>query len=584
MSDKRDGSDGPNDKDQIVEPPPMGNARLSVAVSNAKTSGGARPSRQRAPRELPRVNDNHEMDRTVTESIEELSKHPDVYQKDGKLVTVSRGYICELSHASLKEKLTGRLVFLGNKDGRFVPKKPEDSIVAAILHRGEWKGVRELNAVSRSPFLRRDGSLCQERGYDPQSKIYCALNTSYETVKDIPTRDDAMAALYYIYDLIGEFPFKKTEDGKSPSASAFFALMLTITLRNVIRGNVPAFGISANGAGSGKSYLGQIASIITTGEYSTQTLSEKEELRKTISSCLLMGKRVMFFDNVKNDSAVKSPELDRLITSAVWEDRELRTNSMLLLQNNVVVMFTGNGLKFSGDTYRRVLLIELEKAEERTFKYPDVIGEAFDRQPKLLVALLTIARAWFVAGCPKPVQRMWPSFEGWSSVVPQILVWLGCADPNDMRSAEATVDQDITDMATVASVWRRVFGDKSATTGMFLTKLYPDKTPTYDVMELRVCIEEALGSFGRQAVSQALTYRMRRLKGRKLDKMNTMFVADGSAHNATKWRVITESTEMPQETKASTQSNPSMPPPTPSSGRQSIPSNVVEIDGVLIFT
>ena len=46
---------------------------------------------------------------------------------------------------------------------------------------------------------------------------------------------------------------------------------------------------------------------------------------------------------------------------------------------------------------------------------------------------LTLCRAWFVAGRPTIDLPSWGSFEGWSNVVRQLLVWAGLPDPAATR-------------------------------------------------------------------------------------------------------------------------------------------------------
>src|SRR5207248_9220659 len=88
--------------------------------------------------------------------------------------------------------------------------------------------------------------------------------------------------------------------------------------------------------------------------------------------------------------------------------------------------------KFTGDMSRRTLLLRLdprcERPELREFETPDPRDVALRDRPSLVVAALTIIRAFVNAGCPRERPPL-GSFDDWSKLVRDPLLWLGCADP-----------------------------------------------------------------------------------------------------------------------------------------------------------
>jgi len=118
-------------------------------------------------------------------------------------------------------------------------------------------------------------------------------------------------------------------------------------------------------------------------------------------------------------------------------------------------MFTSNNARVMGDTTRRLLPVRLvsnmERPEDRTgFDIPNLAQHVAKHQPQLVVAALTELRAWFVAGCPAEELKPWGSFEAWSHVIRNPLVWAGWPDPAESR-ALLRADED-EELAAIAAV------------------------------------------------------------------------------------------------------------------------------------
>jgi hypothetical protein len=124
--------------------------------------------------ELPRVVDEAE------DAL--LGSGREVYQRSGQLVrplflpTIPANddwKFTPLTRPWLVEALTCAARFL-KYDARakaFVPADAPDEVADALLSRGgKWK-MPVLTGISRTPFLRRDGSVCDTPGYDPASGV-----------------------------------------------------------------------------------------------------------------------------------------------------------------------------------------------------------------------------------------------------------------------------------------------------------------------------------------------------------------------------------------------------------------------------
>jgi hypothetical protein len=112
---------------------------------------------------------------------------------------------------------------------------------------------------------------------------------------------------------------------------------------------------------------------------------------------------------------------------------------------------TTNNAVLGADTTRRTVQIRLqsdrEKPEERTgFAHPDIVEWVHDNRAGLVVAALTIARAYFVAGRPRMNLPAMGSFEGWG-LVREMVVWVGLPDPLRTQVALAeTGDREVAEL------------------------------------------------------------------------------------------------------------------------------------------
>jgi hypothetical protein len=120
---------------------------------------------------------------------------------------------------------------------------------------------------------------------------------------------------------------------------------------------------------------------------------------------------------------------------------------------------------FKGDLIRRSVVCRLdpkvERPELRQFAY-DPIADAKDHRAELVAAVLTILRAYHVAGYPARPTRL-QSFEVWSDTVRGALVWLGAGDPAGTVDRLRKVDPVLASLTAVLLTWRGVFGSELTT-------------------------------------------------------------------------------------------------------------------------
>jgi putative DNA primase/helicase len=288
--------------------------------------------------------------------------------------------------------------------------------------------------------MRRDGTVCATPGYDPASKVLYYPNDAFLPVADEPTPAEAARALDKLREPFLEFPFA---DGASESA--FLAHILTEAARPALETS-PLFWYSAPTAGTGKSLLADMPSLITHGLLPARSawVSDTDEMRKNLYAALCAGDRSITFDNVPTGHTVRSGILCGFLTSEIHRDRTLGESNAKSIPNRAVVTCSGNNVTPGGDLARRAVVIMLDanmtgdQLRKRTFKIRHLPSYVRARRVELLHAALTILRAAIVHG--KTKETPMPSFERWSDIVREALLFLGLPDPLANQDSETEDD------------------------------------------------------------------------------------------------------------------------------------------------
>jgi putative DNA primase/helicase len=168
---------------------------------------------------------------------------------------------------------------------------------------------------------------------------------------------------------------------------------------------------------------------------------------------LLAGDAAVSLDNC--EFRLESVFLYQMLTQERVNVRVLGLSKIVETPANLTVFATGNNLTIAGDLTRRTLLCSLdakvEQPELREFDV-DVIEFARENRARLVVAALTVLRAWHVSTEHIEVPPF-GSFEDWSHRIRKPLVWLGCADPCDTTRKVRSGDPARDGLATVMAQW-----------------------------------------------------------------------------------------------------------------------------------
>jgi hypothetical protein len=434
---------------------------------------------------LPQIQVNNRQLRDVTQdAIREMvnaNTPPVLFERNGSIATVKytdKGHILKnLDVADVRNflsKCADWVTVSANFDEGVIVSNtfPPRDVVEDVIHEGRWPGLPSIVNIIETPTVRDDGSIITEPGYDEDTGLYYipADDIIGLELPDNPTQADAkQAAEYVMTELFFDFPF----DDDS-SCAHLVACMLTIIARPVIKGATPMLLIDKPTMGTGSSLLAEVISVVTRGKPATMIAapSENEEWRKMITAHLIGGPQLLILDNLSG--VLKSSKLSEVLTALEWKDRILGKTDTVVLPTTAVWVGTGNNVQIAGDMKRRVYRCRLDaktpqpwlakKPEE--LRHKDLLIWTGAHRREILVALLTMIKAWVQAGRPKPDNPapVLGKYEQWCPVVDGIMSYAGITgflgNLDDMYSDMGSDAEDVDDFF---EAWYEVWGEKSIT-------------------------------------------------------------------------------------------------------------------------
>lgn len=382
---------------------------------------------------------------------------------------------------------------------REVAEDAPTMIAKAVLAKHDTRGFRRLVAVVTAPTLRLDGSVLDEPGHDEASGLlYYSDIANPPRVPVAPSVDDALAALRRIWRPFRLFPL--TDD---VSRGVVLHAVMTAAVRAALP-TAPGIALDAPAAGTGKTLLARCIGILATGTDPAvlPPADTDDETRKRLFAALRDGHRVLLWDNVREP--LGGAALDSFLTAGTFADRVLGESATVALPNRAMFITTGNNIRLTGDTCRRIFVARLDAESERPY------ARDFDFDPAqlcmrdrldIVVAVLTIIRAWIETGRPRTAEGRTASFEDWDDLVRQPLCWIAghavgdgdlpaVADPLQSAVRAFEADPETAKLRAVLAAWWDAFADLSRT-----VKAAVDQANGDDA--LQVALDEVAGQSGR---------------------------------------------------------------------------------------
>lgn len=405
-----------------------------------------------------------EMDKVVDAAEWELSQQKGFYQRGGLIVTVVTDpgtqdtQVQEITLAALPRALSVAAIW-ERYDARaegWVRTDPPPRYAAALHASTNYSHLCVLNGITRQPYLRHDGTLATNAGYDPNCGMVGVFHAREFSVPDDPTPEEAREALRLLEDLLAEFSFASDVD-----RAAALSAILSASIRPSLR-LAPMFHVQAHMPGSGKSYLCELVTAFATPQRGVPAAfpHNNEECGKLLLAALLQAPAVIEFDNLTSD-LVAHLTLCTALTSEFIKGRILGFSKTATVTTRTLFLSSGNNVGPVKDMSRRCITICLspqsEEPASRNFLRPDLIQEVINQRGRYVSAALTIVRAWIVAGRPKTQCKAVAGFGDWSDLCRQPLLWLGTADPASSIFRAISEDPDRETLGRLLVAWQSAF-------------------------------------------------------------------------------------------------------------------------------
>lgn len=405
-----------------------------------------------------------DLPKLVEETVEALAAMPDaVYVHTAHLATIAADAdepIHWLNHHALVVWMGRAATFQkhvekGRGDDKEVvieQRSPPLTLAQSILSIGTWPGLRQLKRVSHLPPVTLAGRVSDRPGYDAASRVYYLGNGV--DLPQRPTRDEALTAVNRIFRFVRVVNFREAAD-----KARWLSLVLTLATRTAYD-TCPVYIHRAADVNSGKTTSAHVAYGLLYGELpedAEQKDPDDSEWSKTVHGWSRMP--LVLWDNEKQGSRFANAKLAKIITNPRSRDRELREHRFLRSDfSGTVFLVTGNNLTLDSDMAARCLVTNFLRITEVDPDFDPTNQQAFERaRGQALRDVYTIVRAWAVAGCPTRTATPHRKFLAWSSIVQQICLWLGFADPVSDNSA---LDSDRVAAETILWQLGKIYGDE----------------------------------------------------------------------------------------------------------------------------
>jgi hypothetical protein len=320
-----------------------------------------------------------------------------------------------------------------------------------------------LRRLVRCPVFDHSGRLVATPGYHAETELFYAPGgLQVPPVLVCPTPREIARAKAWLEDLFGGFAFVADADRTN-----LVTLMLLPFVRDLIDGPTPLYVLTKPMPGSGGTLLVEAAFMAAVGKpVPMSTLpSSEQEVQRRITADLMTSPAAIVFDNIPVGTRLDSAHVASAITSTEWQDRQIRTSTLLTLPVTNTWVATGNHVKVSDEIARRSVPVRLDthcdNPYERTgFRHPKLLAWAKQHRPELMWAALTLVQAWVAEGMPDGGLTV-GKFERWAEVTSGICEVVGLPDLRaNWGEWHEQRPSELPRMRKVFAAWRAVFGDK----------------------------------------------------------------------------------------------------------------------------
>lgn len=420
----------------------------------SQAHGGKTYKLMRQPRRLEHV--GGKMTDTTLQTLQLMRALPDYYDMGDQLITIKDGNIIPFSEPLLEHELGAIAQYWQwQKTGKIMHERlidPPSKVIKQILSMNKYRDLKPLNTVINAPTITHDDYIVSKQGYDAASQLYLDCLDHGVSVPALINEQDAIAAYHELMKPFGTFDF-----ADDVSRSVALSAILTAITRPT-QATAPAFAFDAPKQGSGKTYFCECLGLLATGTTPAMTPSiekNEDEVRKTLLSMIMEGRRFIIWDNVIGN--FNSATMASFLTSERFSGRILGVSQSVEVAHRAMLLLTGNNITLVGDMPRRVLTCRLDTGIENPTKAKRNLSAIDGLKPaayikrnryKLATAAISLIRGYLQSDAHRMgglAKDKLSSFEDWDTVARQPVLWLstqvaGLTDPK--RSIDDNMAKD----------------------------------------------------------------------------------------------------------------------------------------------
>ncbi|ESZ01872.1 hypothetical protein [Mesorhizobium sp. LNHC209A00] len=454
-------------------------------------------------------------------------------------------FLKKMSFTDFKTECNDAVTYVVSSESKRVASLADD--IPAHLWGMRDKPVPVADRFTRVPIFGPDGTLRTEDGYDAATRtILQTSGLNIDPVPVVPSGIDVEMAKDWLFGrALADFPFVDNFGGSeggdgSSSRAHVVVMMLQQIARGLYTGPTPFFFIDKPQPGTGASLLVELLYQIIIGRpASPQVLGKnEEEVRKGITSKLMGGSPIIFYDNVRNK--IHGEALATLGTADWWEDRKLGGNDTYVGPNRALTVFTGNNMTMADEMVRRMLPIRLDaqmsEPESRVgFVISDLRKWMVECRSDLVWSCLVLVQNWIATGRKRSMVHL-ASYEDFAAVMGGILEAAGIDGfLENLNAFRASAKIEATDESDVMQELLDAWPDKPFSTNDAHDVLYDGfgrlRFPSLNINEDSAAAQKRiLGMRLRNHVGRRFKLR---LKGHETD---VRFESAGQKDHAAQWQ------------------------------------------------
>lgn len=324
-----------------------------------------------------------------------LTDEEGLYWQGGQLVQDVEGRVVPVTRGILAVMLERRcnVVRKAGKTG-FVPCRPDDSLLSALLSLPAPGPLRELVAVREDPVVDSAGRQ-MSAGYDRESR---------QVVRQVAVlRGGDLREL--LSDLLADYD-------EVARAAWLSALVGQLTRQHYPV--QPGWIIDANQPRAGKTTLANILSLVLSGRDASigQMPRDDAEIAKGLGS-RVTTRNVVLFDNVTHQIA--SDTLESYLSSEEWTYRPLGGSGTVSIRSNAMIVFSANGATARRDIADRCMITRIERPPATPkWAHRNPGQRALELRAQVLGAALDLIEDWATRGWPEPEWKDLGRSAGWN--------------------------------------------------------------------------------------------------------------------------------------------------------------------------